>query len=93
VYAWGENDYGQVGNKNTDTFISEPCWKHELKNENVVHIACGSLFNIVITDENKLYGWGNNDRCQITTDQSLQCYMYPHEITTISDKIGDFFYF
>jgi len=94
VYAWGENIYGQVGNKHTTAFIGVPYQvKHELKNKNVVRIACGSTFNIVITDENELYGWGNNDSCQISTVQSHQYYVYPRKITTISNKIGDFFIF
>jgi len=64
--------------------------KHELENKNVVHIACGSNFNMVITDENKIYGWGENDRGQISTIRSQNYYAYPQEIT-LSDELGNFF--
>jgi len=65
--------------------------KHGLEKENVVHIACGRKFNMVITDENKLYGWGRNKKGQISTIQSQEQYVYPREITTFSNKIGKFF--
>lgn len=36
----------------------------------VIRIACGSTFNIVITDEGKLFGWGNNENGQISIDDT-----------------------
>lgn len=76
VYAWGENNYGQVGNENTGIFNgSLPRQvKHELEKKTVIHIACGLTFNMVMTDENKLYGWGNNEYGQILIDNnSVSC--------------------
>ncbi|GAB1865176.1 RCC1 and BTB domain-containing protein 1 [Camponotus japonicus] len=88
VYAWGENNYKRFFDEDLDSFDSMPRQvKHELENKNVIHIACGLKFNIVITDENKIYGWGNNFMGQISIDPSRKYYMYPHEIITISDKI------
>jgi len=135
VYAWGNNNLGQIGNGNL-TFNSVPKQvNHELNKKNVIRIACGPTFNIVMTDENKLYGWGNNVCGQISTDntslsfitsdsgstsnftnsmfsqyksnsrnsvfdykatsysvQSPTYYLYPREITAISDKIGKFLF-
>ncbi|XP_019882586.2 uncharacterized protein LOC105249500 isoform X2 [Camponotus floridanus] len=91
VYAWGENNWqnkGQINDEKIVTFISTPCQvKHELENKNVVYIACGPSFNIVITDKNEIYGWGNNDSCQISTVQSDKYYRCPRKIITISNKI------
>ncbi|GAB1869677.1 RCC1 and BTB domain-containing protein 1 [Camponotus japonicus] len=72
VYAWGENNFGQVGNENTAIFNgSVPRQvKHELEKKNVIHIACGLTFNMVLTDEFKLYGWGNNESGQISPDNT-----------------------
>lgn len=74
MYAWGENNYGQVGNETTTIFDgSVPRQvKHELEKKNVIHIACGSTFNVVITDDNKLYGWGNNESKQILIDNVFE---------------------
>jgi len=104
-YAWDENDCeesdweendreendSQAGNENTAHFSVPWQVKHELEKKKVVHIACGKVFNIVVTDENTIYGWGYNGKGQISIDQTRECYKYPYEISgcTISDKIGN----
>jgi len=96
VYTWGKNDHEQIARKvvgKQSTAIlndSVKRVKHELEKKNVVHIACGEKFNMVVTDENKLYGWGMNDKGQISIVHSQERYVYPHEITTFLDKIGNF---
>jgi len=90
VYAWGNTDWRIDDGATFDSMPRQV--KHELENKNVVHIACGVKHNIVITDENKIYGWGDNALNQISIDQSQKYYLYPREIITISDKIGNFFY-
>ncbi|XP_072763679.1 RCC1 and BTB domain-containing protein 1-like isoform X2 [Anoplolepis gracilipes] len=84
VYAWGENNYGQVGNESTTIFDGSlpRLLKHALENKNVIRIACGSTFNIVLTDEYKLYGWGNNESGQILIDNTI----FP--VTTSSNPFG-----
>ncbi|EFN71673.1 RCC1 and BTB domain-containing protein 1 [Camponotus floridanus] len=85
---WEEND-GQVDNKNKKSHFSVPRQvKHELERKNVVHIACGTELNIVVTDENTIYGWGDNDSGQISRIvQPQEYYEHPHKIITLSDKI------
>jgi len=78
VYAWGDSYYAQDGSENKAIFNgSVRQVKHGLKKKNVVHIACGSKFNIVITDKNKLYGWGRNEKGQISNIHSQEQYVYP----------------
>jgi len=92
VYAWADNIYMPDATKKTAIFNGNVRQvKHELEKKNVVHIACGSNFNIVVTDENKLYGWGMNKKGQISIVRPQKYYKQPHEIITISDKIGKFF--
>jgi len=86
---WEEND-SQVVNENITHFSVPWQVKHELEKRKVVRIACGSNFNIVVTDENKLYGWRDNKGTQIIFDRA-KYYKYPREIIRISDKIGKFF--
>jgi len=85
-----END-DQVGNENTAHFDALKQVKHELKKKKVVRIVCGLNFNIVVTDENKLYGWGENRNGQISIVRPQNYYKYPREIITISDTIDKFF--
>jgi len=92
VYAWEDNIYIPDTNENTAIFNgSVRQIKHGLEKKNVVYITCGHKFNMVITDENKLYGWGQNDERQISFDRAQKYYKCPREITTFSDKIGKFF--
>jgi len=83
----------QDGNENTAIFDGSVRLevKHGLEKENVVYISCGHKFNMVITEENKLYGWGDNKLDQISFVRAKKYYKYPCEITTFSDKIGKFF--
>jgi len=85
---WEEND-SQVGNI---AHFSVP-WQvqRQLEKRKVVRIACGAQFNIVVTDENKLYGWGYNWGGQISIVRPQKYYKQPREIITISNKIGKFF--
>jgi len=85
-----END-SQVGNENIAHFNVPWQVKRELEKRKVVRIACGAEFNIVVTDENKLYGWGCNEDGQISIVRPQKYYKQPREIITISDKIGKFF--
>ncbi|KAL6424473.1 hypothetical protein ACFW04_009910 [Cataglyphis niger] len=73
VYAWGENSYGQIGIENTAIFDgSLPRQvKHDLEGKMIIRIACGPTFNIVITDEGELFGWGNNENGQISIDDTI----------------------
>ncbi|KMQ89857.1 rcc1 and btb domain-containing protein 1 [Lasius niger] len=71
VYAWGENKYGQIGNGaggHADNLPRQV--KHELEGKKIVHIACGSMFNMVVSDKGKLYGWGSNQRGQISINDA-----------------------
>ncbi|EFN61117.1 RCC1 and BTB domain-containing protein 1 [Camponotus floridanus] len=92
VYTWEDNIcFVHDGIKDIANFDgSVRQVKHGLEKNNVVHIACGTKFNMVITDKNKLYGWGKNKQGQISTHSiihSQEKYVYPRKIITFSDKI------
>jgi len=87
---WEEND-SQVDNENEAHFSVPRQVKRELEKKKVVRIACGSTFNIVVTDENTIYGWEYNEGGWVSI-RPQNYYKYPREIITISDKIGKFFF-
>jgi len=92
VYAWGQKFQEQICSENADFFnASIRQVKHGLEKKNVVHIASGDKFNIVVTDENTIYDWGYNWNGQISIDRTQIYYEHSREIITISDKIGKFF--
>ncbi|XP_029168902.1 RCC1 and BTB domain-containing protein 1-like isoform X2 [Nylanderia fulva] len=82
-----ESDYNQIPNK-----VAVPNLISKLKEKNVVSIACGSKFNMVVTGEGKLYGWGDNKSGQINYtfvmngSNLYKHYAHPIEIN-VNDKV------
>ena len=73
VYAWGNNDSGQLGIGNTDE-IWEPVKINALANIEMLYInEEGSAYAKTMTGD--VYAWGNNDSGQLgignTTNQSI----------------------
>jgi alpha-tubulin suppressor-like RCC1 family protein len=77
IYAFGRNDYGQLGNGMTDNSMTAV---RVLKGEyngtmylgddpknRVVAIANGDYQSLALTEDGSLYAWGHNDRGQLGT--------------------------
>jgi alpha-tubulin suppressor-like RCC1 family protein len=59
VYAWGANDWGQIGNGcNDDQLI--PTKVKGFNNERIVMISCGSFHSMALTECGHVYSWGYN---------------------------------
>lgn len=72
VWAWGWNNWGEVGVDN-----KEPQWVPQLildKDKDVVSIKCGYVHSLALTREGKLFSWGVNIYGQLgvgnTADQT-----------------------
>jgi alpha-tubulin suppressor-like RCC1 family protein len=64
VYAWGVNDYGQIGNGcNRNQLI--PIKVKGFNNERVVMISCGDRHSMALTECGHVYSWGLNDCGQL----------------------------
>jgi len=59
LYSWGKNDMGQLGHgdKKSRHF---PAQVMALAKKICIKAACGGQHSLVLTDANKLYGWGSN---------------------------------
>jgi len=56
--AWGDNDYGQLGNGTTDD--SDRAKPVTVANVVFADIACGDNFTVALTNDGKIYAWGDN---------------------------------
>jgi alpha-tubulin suppressor-like RCC1 family protein len=72
VFSWGTNDYGQLGQGQTDRFKSIPEKVRFLSN--VVQIACGDFHVLALTSSGEVYSWGSGSDGQLgigtTSNQS-----------------------
>jgi RCC1 and BTB domain-containing protein len=64
VYAWGENDFGQIGNGFNDNQL-KPIKVKGFNNERVVMISCGCEHSMALTECGHVYSWGYNDFGQL----------------------------
>jgi hypothetical protein len=63
VYCWGRNDFGQVGNGQTSSAVSEPVAISSEKR--FAKVSAGAFHTCALTvpeDGGALYCWGRNDR-------------------------------
>ncbi|CAH0473955.1 unnamed protein product [Peronospora belbahrii] len=75
IWAWGNGEYGRLGNGESDTCeVPEPI-EFFLK-ENVVSIAVGRDFSFALTDKGELYSWGGNSHNQLGIGGGLAMDVY-----------------
>ncbi|CAI5712013.1 unnamed protein product [Peronospora destructor] len=75
IWAWGNGEYGRLGNGESDTCeVPEPI-EFFLK-DNVVSIAVGRDFSFALTDTGDLYSWGGNSHNQLGIGGSLAMDVY-----------------
>ncbi|XP_032878116.1 probable E3 ubiquitin-protein ligase HERC4 [Amblyraja radiata] len=60
VYAWGRNDRGQLGLKDTAE-CHDPCLVQQLKKLNVKYISCGNKHTVVVTKDGDVFKCGDGN--------------------------------
>jgi E3 ubiquitin-protein ligase HERC2 len=66
IYTWGKGDYYRLGH-GTDTHVRKPQPIESLKDVKVIHVAVGALHCVAVTDQGKVFSWGDNDHGQLGT--------------------------
>jgi alpha-tubulin suppressor-like RCC1 family protein len=69
VWAWGKNNYGQLGD---DTTISRSTPAQVLNLTNVVAIAAGYNHGLALKNDGTVWAWGNNSSGQLGDDTYIQ---------------------
>jgi len=91
VYAWGRGFEGQLGlSKNVET-SSTPKYINFFSNKKVIFIACGAYHSLAVTEDHKLYGWGEARLGQLGTSikqnqyKPIEIHFSPFEKEQVSD--------
>lgn len=81
VWAWGSNDYGQLGN-GTNVSTDNPQRVKGL--ENIVKISTRSDHNLAVDSNGAVWGWGRNDYGQLGIGNNVNQNV-PVKIQTLSN--------
>ena len=73
VYAWGLNDYGQLGTGNTES-VYAPTLVPVLRNKNTTRISAGSEHGLALSKEGFVWSWGHNEGGQLGLSDSTLSY-------------------
>ena len=73
IYSWGSNKWHQLGNADSNEqgkFYKPKKMQFIFNNEElpIVDIKCGSLHNLALSINGKVFGWGNNQARQVIED-------------------------
>jgi alpha-tubulin suppressor-like RCC1 family protein len=70
VYAWGDNQFGQIGNGSSKTMESVPA-KLIFQGHSIIAISCGSLHSMALTENGFVFAWGFNNYGQLGVGNTL----------------------
>ena len=68
VYSGGTNDHGELCSNDNNTnprLTPEEIYEVTKLNEKIIQISCGFKHAIILTNNNNVYGWGNNSYGQL----------------------------
>ena len=65
VYAWGNNEYGQLGIDNGDAMLTSPTLVSALQNKDIVAVAAGTRFSLALSKSGQVYSFGRNNKLQL----------------------------
>ena len=65
VYAWGNNEYGQLGIDNGGAMITSPTLVSALQNKDIVAVATGTRFSLALSRSGQIYSFGINNHLQL----------------------------
>jgi hypothetical protein len=65
VFTWGDNRYGQIGNYDKDGVQNIPFKIDKILIGKAKAIACGGSHSFVLTEDEKVFSWGQNKSGQL----------------------------
>jgi alpha-tubulin suppressor-like RCC1 family protein len=65
LYAWGDNQFGQIGIGNQKQCIPTPVKLSSFPSKKIKAFSCGSMHSIVLTEDGEVYTWGSNKYGQL----------------------------
>lgn len=89
LYAWGDNQYGQIGIGNNNGIINTPA-KIDGITGSIKKIYTGYHSSYAVTDDNSIYTWGQNQNGQLGLGLDNITVNTPAKINGITGNIKEF---
>ncbi|CAB3378357.1 Hypothetical predicted protein [Cloeon dipterum] len=90
VFSWGYNsNNGRLGFTSNSNQECSPCHVPGLDGVVISKIVCGPYFTLALSDEGKIYAWGENYDSQLGNGPTLQCLTSPTIIFAGMGRIKD----
>jgi hypothetical protein len=86
VYAWGWNQFGEVGDGSNDIQLI-PIKLNAFNDEKVIQISCGYLHSMALTESGRVFSWGSNDFGQLGLNNNNKHVNKP-SIVSLSNEIA-----
>ncbi len=89
VYAWGENDCGQIGNERRGQNECQliPIKLNGFSNEKIVMISCGDWYSMALTESGLVFSWGSNRSGQLGHNNKKEFISKP-TIVSLNNEIS-----
>jgi RCC1 and BTB domain-containing protein len=58
VYAWGWNNWGQIGDRSDYIYHSIPIKVNDFNDEKLIQISCGYYHSMALTESGRVFSWG-----------------------------------
>ncbi|EOX93230.1 Regulator of chromosome condensation family protein isoform 1 [Theobroma cacao] len=87
VFSWGHGGHGQLGHSSIQN-QKIPVMIEALADKHVVDIACGGSSSAAITEEGKLYMWGNAKDSQLGVPGLPEVQPSPVEVNFLTEDDG-----
>ncbi len=90
VYAWGRNEFGQIGNERSG---GNECQLIPIKvigfnDEKVKQVSCGLWHSMALTESRRVFSWGQNSNGQLGQNKTDDIIVNIPSIVLLSNEIS-----
>ncbi|GAB2299956.1 hypothetical protein Dimus_034001 [Dionaea muscipula] len=85
LWAWGSNEYGQLGTGDTQP-RSQPIHVEGSADLTLVDIAAGGWHSTALTKEGEVYGWGRGEHGRLGFGDDKSSKMVPQKVQLLSEE-------
>ena len=75
LYSGGSNIFGELCSRTNikQRMSPEEIYDVSKLNESIIQVSCGFKHVVILSEKNKVYGWGNNSFCQLFSSKKKKC--------------------